>query len=511
MAAFVAAYAWHLWPEWVHNPDLSHGFFTPLIFALLLLEGRDHGTRRWLSGSRQIVLQVGALGSAVLLFVLAGLLAASVGWSHSLVDFVLAASLVCLLLGGLFALADARWRFLPVNGNSLTAVGLWLLSSPLPSGTYARVTVLLQGWVTANVIGALHLVGVPAQQQGNLIELASTTVGVAEACSGIRSLLSCIYAGFFFAAWQVRSPGKRAVLILAAPLLAILMNFIRSLILTLMANAGRDITGFWHDATGFAILAVTAALLAWLAMSLGRDPAEKKAAATAAAPTGVPAAARLAAGGCLVIVALAVFFAAYGPSGGKTRSAAAPVESLLPETPADWQVSTARDLYQFSDILRTDELVQRTYYRMLDGQPCQLTVYVAHWNPGQAPVSLVASHTPDACWPGAGWIPQVNAATRTTLAIDGRQLPAGEQRVFLGQSGRAQNVWFWHVYDGRVISYQDPYSVPALLSLALRYGFRREGDQYFIRVSCNRPWEQLAREPLVRQIFSNLARTGLSR
>ena len=73
-----------------------------------------------------------------------------------------------------------------------------------------------------------------------------------------------------------------------------------------------------------------------------------------------------------------------------------------------------------------------------------------------------------------------------------------------------REVWFWHVYDGRVISYRDPYSVPALLELALRYGFRRQGSQYFIRITSNQAWEQLAREPLLQEIITHLTGVGLT-
>ncbi|MBI2497404.1 MAG: exosortase/archaeosortase family protein, partial [Opitutae bacterium] len=134
--------------------------------------------------------------------------------------------------------------------------------------------------MTGSVLQTLHLFGVPARQHGNIIELAVTSVGVEEACSGVRSLLSCVYAGFFFAAWQVRRPGGRLLLIVTAPLLALGMNFLRSLTLTLLANSGREIAGFWHDATGFAILGVTALVLAGLALLLETGPA-------GAAPPGI--------------------------------------------------------------------------------------------------------------------------------------------------------------------------------------------------------------------------------
>jgi len=71
------------------------------------------------------------------------------------------------------------------------------------------------------------------------------------------------------------------------------------------------------------------------------------------------------------------------------------------------------------------------------------------------------------------------------------------------------HVWFWHIYDGHVISYRDPYSIPALFQIALQYGFRRPGDQFFVRISSNRPWAELQNEPVVREILTNLTRIGL--
>src|SRR5690606_40034894 len=62
--------------------------------------------------------------------------------------------------------------------------------------------------------------------------------GVEEACSGIRSLLSCVYAAAFFSAALVTRALNRCVILLLAPVLAIVMNFVRSLLLTLLAHRG---------------------------------------------------------------------------------------------------------------------------------------------------------------------------------------------------------------------------------------------------------------------------------
>jgi len=502
-----------LWPEWRQNPDLSHGFLAPFIFCLLVWESRRLGPLRWVrpsgwTAAAQVVLAV----AAVVLFALAGLFAASVGWTHALVLFLLALCYACLLLGGLGLLADERVRVLPFNWINLTAILLWILVAPLPTGTYYRLTLALQSWVTGGVMEVLQFLGVPAQQHGNVIELARTTVGVEEACSGVRSLLSCVYAGFFLAAWQLNRPWRRILLIGLAPLLALLMNFIRSLTLTLLANAGVDIGGAWHDATGFAILGLTTVILVLVAMRL--ESKEKP----ASPPTEAPAAAAVRGpgtwafwSGVVLTCALGVFFFTNSRSTATVVAPPPALETLLPAKAAGWEVRTPTDLYQFSGVLGTTHLLQRTYLRN-DGARgnVDLTVYVAYWPAGQASVSRVASHTPDACWPGSGWIAEPGVSEhRSSPALAGLTLAPAEYRLFRAGPDYAQHVWFWHVFDGRVIDYRDPYSLPALIEIALQYGFRRQGSQYFIRVSSNRPWTELAQEPLLREIMANLKTTGL--
>jgi len=212
----------------------------------------------------------------------------------------------------------------------------------------------------------------------------------------------------------------------------------------------------------------------------------------------------------LLTAALAVFF--FANSRPTATSAPPPVlEALLPATAAGWEVRTPNDLYQFAGILQTTHLLQRTYLRLgRDGNPDDLTVYIAYWPPDQTSVSRVASHTPDACWPGSGWTADPDVSQhRQSPPLAGLKLAPAEYRLFRSEQGDAQHVWFWHVFDGQVIDYRDPYSLPALLEIALQYGFRRQGSQYFIRVSSNRPWAELAGDPLVHEIMANLKTAGL--
>lgn len=510
LALFTVTLIWRLWPEWSHNPDLSHGFFVPVLVGLLMWEGTRNGTQRWLRHGPWIPAAVVAcLIGAVLLVVLAGLLAATVGWTHALVLFLLSTGLALAWLGSLAALSSDRVKLLPFNWTTLTAVGLWLLASPIPDGTYRRLTLTLQHGITSGVLHALHLLGIPARQMGNIIELATTSVGVEEACSGIRSLVSCLCAGFFFAAWLVHGAHRRVFLILFAPLFAVAMNFARSLVLTLLANAGVDIGGTWHDLTGYAILACTALTLAVLANALETPYVPVR--TPAAEPRTMPRAPFAAfAGISVLLVGLALFFASFHrPPSGIATPHQTKIDALIPEEFAGWKAYTPQDLYRFTAQLQTQQLTERTFIRETPDGPLQITLYVAHWEAGQASVSMVASHTPDACWPGNGWVSGPVVAPQAALELDGRRLPVAEQRFF--KRGPApQHVWFWHIYNDRVINYRDPYSVRALLEIAWHFGFRREGSQYFVRFSSNQPWEKISREPLVRELFARLASTGLA-
>jgi len=508
LALAIVALTLVLWPHWSHNPDLSHGYFMPLLFLLMLHEARTRGTPRYLpSRDWTGALLMAALAAALVCLGAAGLYATAVSWSHALVAFALTVAGVLALGAGWLVLAGDSVRVLPLNWNALVALGLWLLCAPIPPGTYSRLTLSLQLSVSEQVLAALHFLGIAASRNGNIIELANTSVGVEEACSGVRSLISCVFAGFFFSATLVQRWWARALVILLAAPLALLMNFLRSLVLTLLANRGVDISGTWHDATGFAVLGVTAGILGGLALLL-----EKPAAPVTPPP---PDAARHRPRQAYALAAgLGLGFALAGTFVILTRTEAGPgyappdLMAILPEQADGWKVETDTDIYQFSAQLETEHLAQRTYQRATTKGLMQVTIYLAYWPAGQTPVSAVATHTPDACWPGSGWVAVPVDAPRQYLAVGNRVLTPAEARLF--QIGDyPQHVWFWHLYDGRPLTHTDPRSWSRLLKLAWTYGFRNDGDQLFVRVSSNRPWSDLQHEALLQDVFAGLQRLGL--
>jgi exosortase len=106
------------------------------------------------------------------------------------------------------------------------------------------------------------MLGLPLGREGNVQILPDHgRVGVEEACSGIRSLTACIFAGSFLGAAFLKPVWQKFALVAAATALALGMNLARSLFLTGWAyrHGTRSIEGAMHDAAGYAVLAITVA------------------------------------------------------------------------------------------------------------------------------------------------------------------------------------------------------------------------------------------------------------
>jgi exosortase len=156
--------------------------------------------------------------------------------------------------------ADARLR---AASLFLFPALIWILSAPLASAVENSVSLFLLRKVVAVVFAIFDTLGFSLIREGNVLVLPKGQVGVAEACSGIRSLTGCLFAGSFLAAVFLDRLWKKVILIAAALVFAFLANLARSLFLTGWAYAyGSDaIEGTLHDATGYAVLGLTSVCL----------------------------------------------------------------------------------------------------------------------------------------------------------------------------------------------------------------------------------------------------------
>ncbi len=151
---------------------------------------------------------------------------------------------------------DARVR---LTALFLFPVLVWLVSAPMVSAIETQLNLALLRKVVTVVAFTFDTLGLPIEQQGNVLALPTGNVGVEDACSGIRSLTGCLFAGSFLAAVFVQKFWKRVTLVAVALLLAFLTNLARSLFLTAWAyNYGPGaIEGIVHDVAGYAVLGLT--------------------------------------------------------------------------------------------------------------------------------------------------------------------------------------------------------------------------------------------------------------
>lgn len=174
----------------------------------------------------------------------------------------------CLAIGTAgFFVASLLMGYGPrTTRHFLFPVAFFFVAVPMPKILWNPVVSNLQAFVTVLNVEALSLVGIPAVQHGNVIELPNTRVGVDEACSGVRSLQSSIMAALFIGDLVLRRPGWKLVFMVAGICLAVAGNFGRSLFLSLTAyRSGSDALNQVHDTAGWSVLVFTAAGIAGLA------------------------------------------------------------------------------------------------------------------------------------------------------------------------------------------------------------------------------------------------------
>src|ERR1035441_9690061 len=159
--------------DWWQIPDFSHGFLVPVFAAYLVWAKRER-----LLETRIVPNWVGVVVIAVALVVLLlGVFGAEL--------FLSRVSLVILISG--LVLCFGGWELLKELQFALLVL---LLAIPIPAIIFNEITIPLQILASKLASALLPLFGVPVLREGNVIELSAMKLEVAEACSGIRSLVS---------------------------------------------------------------------------------------------------------------------------------------------------------------------------------------------------------------------------------------------------------------------------------------------------------------------------------
>lgn len=143
---------------------------------------------------------------------------------------------------------------------------------PLPQFIYWKLTIFLQ--TVSSVIGVwfVDLAGVPVFLDGNVIDLGVYKLQVAEACSGLRYLFPILSFSYLFAILYRGPIWHKAVLLLAAAPITVLMNSFRIGVIGVLVNSYgiEQAEGFLHFFEGWVIFLACVGILFLMAIALQR-------------------------------------------------------------------------------------------------------------------------------------------------------------------------------------------------------------------------------------------------
>ena len=231
---------------WSTDDNYSHGFLIVPLAGYLAWERRAQLAAATVRPS--VLGLVVVLGSVLVLC--AGVLGSEL--------FLTRISIVGTLVG--IVLFFFGWTMLRVLTFPLAVL---LLMIPLPAIIFNQIAFPLQLLASNFGESVISTAGIPVLREGNVLILANTTLEVAEACSGIRSLISLLTLGIVFGYFADSRAWVRTVIALSAIPVAVIANGARVAGTGVAAHhfGTAAAEGFFHDFSGWVVFVVSFAMI----------------------------------------------------------------------------------------------------------------------------------------------------------------------------------------------------------------------------------------------------------
>lgn len=246
---------WAAWPAledisgvWAEDPTYSHGYIVPLFSLWLLWMKRDELMRAPVRPSWWGVLVV-CLG-------MASLYAGAMYTIRWLTGF----AFVLFLLGG--ALVAGGWG---LTRLMWPAIGFLVFMIPLPYRISTAMRSPLQRFASIASTFFMQMIGLPAIREGNVITVNEAQIGVAEACSGLKMLITFVALAVGMVLVIKRPLLDKLVILASAVPIAIISNIIRVTVTGILyVTVGGKVAEFvYHDLAGFLMMPLGVGLM-WL-------------------------------------------------------------------------------------------------------------------------------------------------------------------------------------------------------------------------------------------------------
>jgi len=228
--------------DWYELPDFSHGFLIPF-FAAFLLWDKRHQLQRTVVAPSWAGIWLVVLGLFTLLL---GIFGADL--------FLQRISFVLLVAGLLWTLLGRAMLH-----QLVFVLFVLLLAIPLPTILFNQITFPLQILASKVASTLLPLAQVPVLREGNVIQLPTMQLEVAEACSGIRSLMSLFTVAVIYGYLLERSTWRRVVMALSSIPIAVAANGARIFGTGLCVQYWdpEKAMGFFHEFSGWLMFLVS--------------------------------------------------------------------------------------------------------------------------------------------------------------------------------------------------------------------------------------------------------------
>jgi exosortase len=226
--------------QWATDENMGHGFFVPILAGYIAWQRRNI--------LAAIPRRPNGWGLVLVVWAAFQALAATLGAEL----FTARLSFVIALVGVILYLGGTRW--VKALGFPLA---LLLFMIPIPAIIYAALTLRLQGLASQLGEVMISMMGIPVLRAGNTLQLPSQTLDIAEACSGIRSLLSLGFLSLVYAYFTDKRVWMRWALLAATVPIAIGANGIRVVVTGLLAEIDTKLAqGAYHEGEGYIVFVV---------------------------------------------------------------------------------------------------------------------------------------------------------------------------------------------------------------------------------------------------------------
>ena len=240
--------------QWLANANWSHGFIIPLFSLFLLYNWR----KEILSVPRRVCLWG-------LLFVLLALVIKTSGIVWLKNNWIIQLSIPILIFGVVFYLCGPR-----LSRITLVPIFYLALAMPLPDRLYQMFSLPMQDIAAKASTALLRVFGAQIDVTASFMQVTSVSgkihpLLVAEACSGMRSLMAFIALGIAMAYVERRPFWQRLAIMLAGIPIALVVNILRVAATSTMFIIDKKELGenFMHTAMGMLLL-IPALLLLFL-------------------------------------------------------------------------------------------------------------------------------------------------------------------------------------------------------------------------------------------------------